>query len=686
MPPKKESFVWKHMHKAISPPPGSPIVYLCNHCGKSFNYHNSTSNMRRHLIEHHRSLLQPEDLDSDLQQPVVGPANEPRALLNTLPTIMKTLAPYKDTSKEFRSRSDALLRFLVANKIPPNVLSHPSTLEFFQLMDYRFSVPNRVTFTTSLLPGLVARVVADLREKLSHSRALSITLDMWTCHRHSFLVVTGHFISQVCVLDSACLGLLHFPESHTAGHIRERFDAILRQVLPNEADWGKISAITTDTAANVKKMAMDSPWTWVPCMNHILNLTVHDAIDEVVFAQVIQRARDLCSSFRNTQSLCAALEARQRYVNSPIRTLLLDVRTRWNSLYLMIERLLAEKQNIRMALTEVNQEVRNLSEDDWKILDELQLLLRPFYDCTNFFSSEQHPSLSVVSPLLKVLLDRIRAAQVVGTSQTAQTMRDLLSQAFITRLREYLLPSSIHRHAAALDPRMKEHPVNRFDDFFGEHMANVWDEIRVKLVARRAQRLAVEAAPVAAVEAAAVAAAEVPPPPVVLPPLPPGPPPPPVPPLEVPAAPPPHPPGLQPGQDDGEPALPPSKRQRYETLFGLPANADAAPAQPVVPLAIDIDAQIALYKAQPVAAADSDPLVFWKQHAQDLPDIFDYALSLLVIQGSETPSERAFSWAGAFYDESRAAMHTQVLADYMMVYANDPLVKRARSQRSGDDA
>ena len=93
---------------------------------------------------------------------------------------------------------------------------------------------------------------------------------------------------------------------------------------------------------------------------------------------------------------------------------------------------------------------------------------------------------------------------------------------------------------------------------------------------------------------------------------------------------------------------------------------------------LSIEDQLAQYRAEPSIAVEDDPLTWWSQKEHKWPDLFDYAVRLLVIQGSETPSERAFSWAGDFYDDARAQMDPQVLSDYMMVYSNDPALKEWR--------
>eukprot|EP00047_Mylnosiga_fluctuans_P022100 m.113591 g.113591 ORF g.113591 m.113591 type:complete len:276 (-) comp9138_c0_seq1:1039-1866(-) len=239
--------------------------------------------------------------------------------------------PFGRDSKEQQDRADALVRAIVGCKLPPFILGQDAMLDFLKLLEPRFCVPNPKTVAASIMPSYVSRLLLQIRADLAKLRVLSLTLDMWTQHRHPFIVVTGHWITVECVLNGACFGLLYFPESRTAVNIRSRVLQLLTTLFSEEdiipGPKCKVASLTTDTGANVKKMGQDSGWRWLPCFNHVLSLTVHDAIDLPEFAPVISRARDLVKAFRNTQALSVALSTRQRQANSAQRTLVLDVET-----------------------------------------------------------------------------------------------------------------------------------------------------------------------------------------------------------------------------------------------------------------------------------------------------------------------------------------------------------------------
>ena len=189
----------------------------------------------------------------------------------------------------------------------------------------------------------------------------------------------------------------------------------------------KIFALTTDTGSNVKKLDDIAPWLWVPCFNHVLNLLVHDAIDKSTFAELIQRARSLAVDFRNIQALSMGLLRRQELTHSPKRGLILDVRTRWNSLFLMLERLVEEQDNILVVLVETKMMAKYLRDDDWILIKELLSLLKVFYAQTVYKSSQTDVTISAVAPMVHQIASVVRST--LTTTAIGEALKDALQEA-----------------------------------------------------------------------------------------------------------------------------------------------------------------------------------------------------------------------------------------------------------------
>eukprot|EP00047_Mylnosiga_fluctuans_P022101 m.113590 g.113590 ORF g.113590 m.113590 type:complete len:329 (-) comp9138_c0_seq1:126-1112(-) len=322
----------------------------------------------------------------------------------------------------------------------------------------------------------------------------------------------------------------------------------------------------------------------------------------------------------------------------------------------MLERLLSEKVNVQVVLLTVNMIDRDLSADDWKTIEHLTNVLNVFYVITVYMSSQKHNTSSLVSPMVH------RIASVISVADPAEpalvkSLKNALRTALSERLMAYLVPNSVYRQACALDPRWKAHPINTLEMLFSGEVGGtspVWAAIALALEDRRQARAGhapASSAPIAAEQPAASASQT-----------------------------------RQPVTDP-EPTATGAPRRKMITLeeclfeFAPPT----AKAQPAPTGSSPIQDQIVQYRALPVETVDIDPLAWWRARADVLPDLFEYAMHLFVMQATETPSERAFSWAGAFYNDSRGPIDPQVLADYMFVYSNDPILKKARDNVNDDE-
>ena len=85
----------------------------------------------------------------------------------------------------------------------------------------------------------------------------------------------------------------------------------------------------------------------------------------------------------------------------PKKKLVRDCQTRWSSTYVVIERLL----NVRTSLTTVLQELEwdNLATSDWKHLENIHQVLKPFTLYTSLISREEYNTISSIIPVLMEL-------------------------------------------------------------------------------------------------------------------------------------------------------------------------------------------------------------------------------------------------------------------------------------------
>lgn len=77
-----------------------------------------------------------------------------------------------------------------------------------------------------------------------------------------------------------------------------------------------------------------------------------------------------------------------------------DVRTRWNSTFYMLERLLQVKISLSATLPLLDSPPTNLDSNEWLLTEDVVALLRPFENVTAILSGEKYPTLSLVIPFV----------------------------------------------------------------------------------------------------------------------------------------------------------------------------------------------------------------------------------------------------------------------------------------------
>ena len=103
----------------------------------------------------------------------------------------------------------------------------------------------------------------------------------------------------------------------------------------------------------------------------------------------------------------------EKVIRPRIFGLILDVKTRWNSTYAMLKRVVDLKPAIEMYVaTDSNLKKLSLSNDEWNSVSQIVALLKPLYTATLHLSKSKYPSLTTTLPtyiaLIKVILPNIR--------------------------------------------------------------------------------------------------------------------------------------------------------------------------------------------------------------------------------------------------------------------------------------
>lgn len=320
--------------------------------------------------------------------------------------------------------------------------------------------------------------------QLQNVTAVSLTSDMWTSiNMDAYLALTCHYIDENTSLRSTLLGVVYFPEKHTAVNL-----ASVKTSLMEE--WGIVSKVTclvTDGAANMLACGKALRLRHAICVAHTLNLIVKKSLDLTpVLSAIRTKARRLVGYFRSSTTakvgsltlfsyllmyylfiiapfftitlifcvLKEKLALIQEQMGKPKLKLIQEVETRWNSTFQMLQRLVDQREPVGAALSGLVSDIPVLTSEEYTNITGCLSILSPFHEATVELSEEKRVSGSKVIPLLKMIEKMLQEETMRSTNPLARELGEHL----IKHLREKLhtlQSSSIMSLPTLLDPRFK---------------------------------------------------------------------------------------------------------------------------------------------------------------------------------------------------------------------------------------
>ena len=144
----------------------------------------------------------------------------------------------------------------------------------------------------------------------------------------------------------------------------------------------------------------------ISCFAHTLQLVVVMFDKNESVQRVVKRAFALVKKFNKSS------KATERLVSLCGKKLISNCPTRWNSTFLLIERLLDIKNHVTTVAEE--QEWDNLPISEWKVLDNVYKFLKPFAQYTSLISGSECTTISCVIPIIMEL-------QITGVFYTSKS-------------------------------------------------------------------------------------------------------------------------------------------------------------------------------------------------------------------------------------------------------------------------
>lgn len=485
-PPKSK--LWKHFQKKDSK------TATCKICLREVKFSGNTSNLLKHLKSNHKSVSVNQDDEpaskSDKQSLLQGKPtgsvlvnrpltslastshssldyNDPLAIevcpVNVEADKAALVSPITEAFNKARAFAvggirysktvNSILYFICKDNRPFAVVEGEGFKHLMHELAPAFKIPS-VDFLKKQLINKYEAVSSRLKTKLNKATHICLSTDVWTetMAEKSYLGVTAHFLDGISIIsiDLACKQL---DSNHTAEYLGENLTKIL-------ADWEiekeKVISIVTDNGSNIVAAAQIAlPNKQMPCFAHTLNLVTMAAVSHPDVVGIIAKVRSVVKYIKNSVINSDKLRKIQIESNVPegkVKKMILDVKTRWNSTYYMVERFLELLSVVSQIVINDNTSPEMPTAVEISDLRDLASLLKPFEFATTDISGEKYITVSKIIPMINCLISQLGKFNATSTSMKAvkQTLETEMAKRFGKAEQNYRLAIS-----TLLDPRFK---------------------------------------------------------------------------------------------------------------------------------------------------------------------------------------------------------------------------------------
>jgi hypothetical protein len=323
------------------------------------------------------------------------------------------------------------------------------------------------------------------------------------------MAITGYFIDADWRYQEVLLGFKPVYGSHTGANL----SGVLLQTLMEHNIEGRVFGITTDNASNNKTLvtslqqslqqalADDVILPRIPCLAHVIQLSLQQLLGRIKANPLNESAE---TKWTEKQSRLAKLNAQHQvreisYTLNKVRFLAIyvtaspqrreifynlqttdvklvpiqDVRTRWNSTFLMLRRAKRLRDIFAPFCTEYDCEEMLLNNEEWRQVDYLLCITEPFFDYTTQLSKTRDVTAHYIFKIYNKLFEHLEQSMKQLRRKRVLWKQEMLHalEAGRVKLDEYYSQTSgIQGHLYAISTMLA--PVNKFKFF----LTNDWDQ------------------------------------------------------------------------------------------------------------------------------------------------------------------------------------------------------------------
>ncbi|XP_026284719.2 zinc finger BED domain-containing protein 4-like [Frankliniella occidentalis] len=581
----------------------------------------TTTTLSRHLERWHKKLYNEYTKEQEKKKLAIAKRSKGKfKKLKGQPSItdaFKKVTTFPRDNKQAKKITRKILEMIALDYQPISIVEDKGFRALINLLEPRYVLPSRKWLSGKGLPDLYQEIRGKIQEEidgdLSAITSLSFTVDGWSSRsKEGYLSLTLQYANKEGFPKNFTLECNHFPGEHSG-------ETIYEKVKEMTADWGidiedvlKDIYVVSDSARNMTSAFSNKNVVPIKCAVHMLQTVVDDSMIEAdqEIETLLSKCRLIVGHYNHSNKSHERLQQVQKRLGLKEHELIQSVDTRWNSTYLMLDRLKEQKEALCVDLPKVGKIGKksvDLTNDDWEKIGDLSTVLAPVYEATLELGREDCPTLSMVLPIVSSI------QQTLSTSMQTSTFARKLKSALLRHLRSRFGPLEHENHyllATVLDPRFK---LAMFETGQTVNVKNILRQATSSL-ARRAAHEEPEPTPEVEEESA---------------------------------------------QDKGS----------IWNILKSKSRAERNPAQGRVrvdPIQEEIDKYLNLELIDPTA----DAYAWWRANKDLFPNLFKLALKYLGIPASSLTSEREFSKAGQIVTVRRANLKPLTVKILVFLHCN----------------
>ncbi|KAG0160334.1 hypothetical protein PDIDSM_7861 [Penicillium digitatum] len=469
--------IWNSYHQVAQGIDGAPKV-MCKRCGKILEHPYTLSPNSTGKAQYHgTSTIQKHRKTAGCLRSEKGKKAEITNFLQREGEVSASI-PFLQEDWE-----EDLLQFLTLNRLPFHLIEHPS---FKRIINKARSAPSPpVIPSADTIRRRLGSLVKDRQQRilrtLPSGSKISIALDCWTSpFSQAFMAITGYFIDSDWVYREVLLGFKPLHGTHTGSYL----SSVLIETLVEHNIEDKVFGLTTDNASNNKTLATalqqalsDDIITRIPCLAHVIQLSLNQLLARIKAVPLNESAETRWTEKQSRLAQEMRSKRRETFYNLQTTNIKIvpiqDVKTRWNSTFLMLRRAKRLRAIFSLFCTEYDCEEMLLSEQEWRQIDYLLCITEPFFDYTTQLSKTRDVTAHYVFKIYNKLFDHLERSQAQLRRKRVPWKKQMLEalEAGRSKLDEYYSQADdLRGNIYAISTMLA--PVNKFKFF----LSSDWDQ------------------------------------------------------------------------------------------------------------------------------------------------------------------------------------------------------------------